>query len=105
MAKKPESRSAAEKDMERQIGELREEIVALTKSLDKVGAEKLRNVRHRMKSLLDGARGHGEGTISEAQQKLHDVQEEVSGNIREKPLASVAIAAGIGFILAHMLRR
>lgn len=102
--------SGVEKDMEHQkienqIDELRKDISAIAKSLKKIGSEKLRRTKHAVENLLDGAREQGEGTLDDAQQKLYDMQNDMIENIREKPFTSIAVAASVGFILAHLLRR
>lgn len=105
MAKASETRSAEEKDIETQIKDLRSEISALVSNLNKAGQEKIRHVKRRAAHFLDDAREHGGDALQGAQQKFYDMQEELSDNIREKPMTSIAIAAGVGFVLAHLLRR
>jgi len=36
---------------------------------------------------------------------MRDMERELSGAVREKPLTALAMAAGVGFLLALMTRR
>ena len=42
-------------------------------------------------------------TIDEVKDKYEDLKNEVTDFVKKNPLASVAIAAGVGFLLARLL--
>jgi ElaB/YqjD/DUF883 family membrane-anchored ribosome-binding protein len=42
-------------------------------------------------------------TIDEVKDKYEDIKNEVADFVKKNPLASVAIAAGVGFLLARLL--
>ncbi|MBA2404507.1 MAG: hypothetical protein H0V66_07040 [Bdellovibrionales bacterium] len=49
---------------------------------------------------------HSDGaalTLDEVKDKYSDVKNEITDFVKKNPLASVAIAAGVGFLLARLL--
>jgi len=43
--------------------------------------------------------------LHKAQKNMKGLTHEVSASVREKPIASILIAAGVGFILSSLLRK
>jgi ElaB/YqjD/DUF883 family membrane-anchored ribosome-binding protein len=50
-----------------------------------------------------GAVGHLKDRIGDGKERVHDSVEKFGQKIEERPLMSVAIAAGIGFLVATLL--
>ncbi|MGK2286815.1 glycine zipper domain-containing protein [Pedomonas sp. V897] len=65
------------------------------------GAELRRNMTAAAETLGDAARRMMDTTRSASREGL----ERVSHQVEERPIASIAIAAGIGFLLGMLIRR
>jgi ElaB/YqjD/DUF883 family membrane-anchored ribosome-binding protein len=50
-------------------------------------------------------RTQGEAAIEGLRSNANDIQEQVIATVREKPVTSLAIAAGVGFLFALLSRR
>ncbi|WP_297323080.1 DUF883 domain-containing protein [uncultured Bartonella sp.] len=104
-----ENATPAEKNLQEQLQDqleqLKKEVTDIHSTLNNLGSEKLSEVRGKAEKLYATARENGEEAISQAKEKIGDVQGQLCHCIREKPIASLAAAAGIGFILALLMRR
>ncbi|KAA3508831.1 DUF883 family protein [Agrobacterium vitis] len=85
---------ARSKELEAQIEQLKQDVAALTSTLASVGSATLHQVSDKASDAISSARS----SVSALEQDLED-------KIRAKPLQSVAIAAGLGFIFALLSRR
>ena len=47
----------------------------------------------------------GKNTLNDLQCNIKDHSDKIAQNIHEKPVYSVLVAAGVGLILGHLLRR
>lgn len=90
--------------LEADIRRLREDVAALTRHLKESGDETYKSAR---KAATEGAeqfRAQGEAAMENLRDNAEDVSEQVADAVRRKPITSLAIAAGVGYLLA-MLRR
>lgn len=96
-------------EIEVQLKKLRDKADSLTKDIKHMGKEELHALKSKAAHFLGEARNHGGEYMRDAghkaQAELHNVQKDLSARIRHKPLISVAIAAGIGFMLALIAGR
>jgi len=101
--------SAEAREIEKQLQKMREKTQTLSDNLKNMGAEELRALKERTCYFLDEAREHGGEYVREAgkqaQEKLAAAQENLTETVRQKPLTSIAVAAGVGFVLALLARR
>lgn len=104
MAKESEN-TAAKTDLEKQLHDLRKDVAAITSTLTELGSKKLHDAKGRAQSMYGRARTQGDELLSDARNKLNETQETVCEYVHEKPITSLAIAAGVGFILGQILRR
>lgn len=81
-------------DMNSDIEQLRKDIAQLTDHLKQAG---YRSVSRAQRAAKDSA-GQLRGTAE-------DFQDDMAEMVREKPMAALAMAAGVGFLLAMMMRR
>jgi len=100
--KKENTHAAEARDIERQLHKMREKAESLAGSITTMGAAELRSLKAKTAHFLEEAREHGGDYVREAS---HKAQENMSETIRSKPLTSVAVAAGIGFVLALLASR
>jgi ElaB/YqjD/DUF883 family membrane-anchored ribosome-binding protein len=50
-------------------------------------------------------RTQGEAKLDELRASAKDIEEQIMASVREKPVTSLAIAAGVGFLFALLARR
>lgn len=96
MAEKTEQTSGAE--LERQIAALREDFGGIAKLLKEMTEERAGQTAAR-------ARASAEDLTREASRRGHEAREAVDSTVKGNPVASLGIAAVIGFALGAMLRR
>ncbi|UXN03086.1 YqjD family protein [Bartonella sp. HY406] len=104
MAKENEN-TAEQADLEKQVADLRKDIAAIASTLSDLGSKKLNEAKDRAQTMYENARAQGDEALHEACDKLSQTQDSMCACVREKPMASLAIAAGIGFVLGQILRR
>ncbi|CAH2604253.1 protein of unknown function [Rhodovastum atsumiense] len=75
----------------------REQIRQLRSQVDQL-------MRERVNPAISDAAGRAQDIARQAQDVVTDQAEAVSGRVREMPLTSVLIAAGVGFILGRLTR-
>lgn len=71
----------------------------------KVKSFDIDDIKRRLRSLYKDARIRGAETYYDAKDKLDDWQDQLSDEVRKKPVQSVAIAVGIGFVLGLIIKR
>ena len=100
-----ENATPAEKSLQEQFEQFKKEVSNIHSSLNDLGSEKMTAAKGKAEKLYASAKENGEEAISQAKEKIGDVQGQLCNCIREKPIASLAAAAGVGFILALLMRR
>lgn len=85
---------ATQADLEADIARLREDIAAIARQIGATGGH----------SYAFAKRAAGEG-VDALKAKSNDFEQQVTETVREKPLTSLAIAAGVGFIFALLTSR
>ncbi|RWX79221.1 DUF883 domain-containing protein [Neorhizobium lilium] len=97
--------SAASKDVEAQLAQLREDIAGLARSVAALGNEKASEVRGKARRAATDTVDASLQMVEDAKQQALSWERDVEEQIRTKPLQSVAIAAGVGFLFALITRR
>lgn len=100
-----ENSTPVEKTLQEQFEQLKKEVTDIHATLNDLGSEKLTEVKGKAEKLYATAKENGEEAISQAKEKIDNMQGQICHCIREKPIASLAAAAGVGFILALLMRR
>ncbi|TWG98066.1 ElaB/YqjD/DUF883 family membrane-anchored ribosome-binding protein [Mesorhizobium sp. J18] len=93
------------KDLEADIQKLRDDISLLTKHLKDAGDHSLRTARKAASEGAEHLRAQGEATIEGLRDNAKDLEVQLTSTVREKPITSLALAAGVGFLLAVIMRR
>ncbi|MCP8894094.1 DUF883 family protein [Shinella daejeonensis] len=111
------------KAAQQQIDELREEIAALTSLLARDASEgagkvksKVRAAGARARDAAEDLKGRaeddfsdlisaGEDFLSDLQKRYQDSGQRLCETVRERPLATLGLAAAAGFLLASLWRR
>jgi ElaB/YqjD/DUF883 family membrane-anchored ribosome-binding protein len=104
------------KNLKRDLQSLRDDLSQLTKQVEGLatdaGAEVIDEVKARLQNfgssvdeLIVSAGARGREAVDAVSEAGGNVVENVEDAVREHPLTTLAIAAGLGFILASTLRR
>jgi ElaB/YqjD/DUF883 family membrane-anchored ribosome-binding protein len=92
-------------DLEADIRQLRADIDKLTRQLAKTGEHGYGTARRAAADSVEHLRAQGEAAMDSLKANARDLEEQVIANVREKPVTSLAIAAGAGFLFALLSRR
>lgn len=92
-------------DLEADIKQLRADIDKLAKQLAKTGEHGYGTARRAASEGVEQLRAQGEAAMDSLRSNARDLEEQVLANVREKPVTSLAIAAGVGFLFALLSRR
>jgi ElaB/YqjD/DUF883 family membrane-anchored ribosome-binding protein len=98
-------RKATTEDLEADIARLREDIAKLAKQFTAAGEHSMNAARRAATEGVDQLRARGEAAIEDFKLGARDLEAEIVANVREKPLTSLAIAAGVGYLFALISRR
>nr|WP_272212993.1 hypothetical protein [Marinicella sp. W31]MDC2878930.1 hypothetical protein [Marinicella sp. W31] len=94
-----------EADIQAQIDQLRGDIAALTKMIGALGNEKASEAREKAEKFRDDATKKGHEAYDRAREEAMSIEEDVEDHIRSRPLQSILMAAGFGFLAALLTRR
>jgi ElaB/YqjD/DUF883 family membrane-anchored ribosome-binding protein len=92
-------------DIEADIRQLRADIAKLTEQLATTGEHSYGAARRAAKEGVEQLRAQGEATIESLRGNAKDIEDQITAAVREKPVTSLAIAAGVGFLFALLSRR
>ncbi|MCO5147991.1 MAG: hypothetical protein M9895_17665 [Aquamicrobium sp.] len=92
-------------DLEAELAQLREDVARLTEQLAKTGEHTMSAARRAATEGAEQLRVKGEEAMYALKSNAGDIERQVTDAVREKPLTSLAIAAGVGFFFALLSRR
>jgi ElaB/YqjD/DUF883 family membrane-anchored ribosome-binding protein len=92
-------------DIEIQMQKLRSDIAALAKTVAAVGADAAGAYRAKAGNVASDAIEASQGVLDSVRTDFEILEKDVVARIRTRPLQALAIAAGVGFILALASRR
>lgn len=92
-------------ELEEDIRQLRADIAKLAEQLNVTGEHSYKAARRAAKEGVEQLRVQGEAAVEGLRGNARDFEEQVLSTVREKPVTSLAIAAGLGFLFAMMSRR
>ncbi|SJM33543.1 DUF883 family protein [Mesorhizobium delmotii] len=104
-AGKAANASRADSDLEADIRQLKADIEKLTKQLAKTGEHGYGTARRAATEGVEQLRAQGEAAFDTLRSNAKDIEAQVVASVREKPVTSLAIAAGVGFLFALLARR
>jgi ElaB/YqjD/DUF883 family membrane-anchored ribosome-binding protein len=106
------SSSASGRSAESRSTSLREELANLKSDLDSLMSRastltdrELSDARDRLMSRFGTMRQSAKGMAEQANRQLNQGMEATSEYVKDNPLQSVAVAAGVGLLLGALLRR
>jgi ElaB/YqjD/DUF883 family membrane-anchored ribosome-binding protein len=92
-------------DLAAEIEQLKADIAALTEQLKLTREHSYGAARKVASEGMEQLRAQGEAALESLREKTDDLEQQLTDRVREKPITSLAIAAGVGFLLALMSRR
>ncbi|MBZ9695597.1 MULTISPECIES: YqjD family protein [unclassified Mesorhizobium] len=92
-------------DLEADIRQLKADIDKLTKQLAKTGEHGYGTARRAAAEGVEQLRAQGEAAFDSLRGNARDIEAQMVASVREKPMTSLAIAAGVGFLFALLTRR
>lgn len=92
-------------ELEADIKQLRADIEKLTKQLAATGQHGYGTAKRAAAEGVEQLRAQGEAAFDNLRSNARDLEDQVIANVREKPVTSLAIAAGVGFLFAVLSRR
>ncbi|MGH6763774.1 MAG: DUF883 family protein [Phyllobacterium sp.] len=95
----------SDEDIGAQVAQLKQDIASLTAALGKMGSSKVNGARRGAMDNLDDARSRAEEAIAEIRQHTRALERQVRTTVKENPLTTVAVAAGVILVLAAIARR
>lgn len=104
-AGKAANEARANSDLEADIRQLKADIEKLTKQLAKTGEHGYGTARRAAAEGVEQLRAQGEAAFDSLRGNARDLEAQMVASVREKPVTSLAIAAGVGFLFALIARR
>ena len=92
-------------DLDADIRQLRADIAKLTEQLNTTREHSYNTARRVAKEGVEQLKVHGEAGVEGLRSNARDLEAQLLETVREKPVTSLAIAAGVGFLFAMMSRR
>lgn len=105
---RPKTASETAKDtaaIEEQLARIKSDIGELAATLATLGSKRVRGARNEADRRLHDFAGAGEEALDEVTRQLRMLERDVEARVRDKPLQTLGIAAGAGFLLALIMRR
>ncbi len=102
---KPGNGPKSNPELEDDIRLLRADLDKLIKQLSVTGEHGMGAARRAAAEGADQIRSQGEAAIESLRANARDVEAQLTESVREKPVTSLAIAAGVGFLFALLARR
>ncbi|TPW26686.1 DUF883 family protein [Pararhizobium mangrovi] len=101
----PQPQNADKAAIEEQLARIKADISGLASTLASIGSSRLNDARGHADGRIHELTRAGEQAIEDLRRQLNDVERDMSLKVREKPLQTLSVAAGIGFLAALILRR
>lgn len=97
--------NSAAANIEEQIRKIREDITGLGSAIAKFGSSKAGQYQAEAEGAVNDAAERSREALDAANRELSRLEKQLAGRIRRNPVSAVGIAAGIGFIVALLMRR
>ena len=87
------------------MAKLRADLAAIGDGVRKMGTEAVGQTQAKVKSAAQDALDEFQKKLNEAKSQGQKAVHDLEGEIKEKPLTSLAVAFGVGFVLSKLLDR
>ncbi|WP_269586106.1 DUF883 family protein [Roseibium sp. Sym1] len=102
---KPANDHVSASEIENDIERIREDIAALAGSLKKYGAGKSDEYKERASSAGQDLTRMSQDALNDLTTELKGYERALTSEVRRHPLQALGIAAGVGFLVAALVRR
>jgi ElaB/YqjD/DUF883 family membrane-anchored ribosome-binding protein len=102
---KPGEGSKETPDIEADIRQLKLDLEKLARQMQTTVEHGSGTARRAAAFGAEQLRVQGEAKLEELRANARDLEEQMMSHVREKPMTSLAIAAGVGFLFALIARR
>ena len=92
-------------DLEADIKQLKADLEKLAKQMAATREHGYGTARRAAALGAEQLRAQGEAKLDELRENARDIEAQITAHVREKPVTSLAIAAGVGFLFALLARR
>ena len=96
---------ATKRSLEEDIAQLRKDLAKLAEQFGKTGQHSYDAARRAATEGVDKLKAQSEATFGDFKAGAENIEAQLSEAVREKPVTSLAIAAGVGFLFALLSRR
>lgn len=93
------------KDLTDQVATLKKDLAGITDLLGEIGARRKDETIAAARARAAELRARGEDTLTEAQLRAEDMQEQAYAAIRRQPGTAIGIAVGVGFLVGLLTSR
>lgn len=97
--------SVSQKDIEAGLEQVKNDIAALTDTLAQYGQDKISGIQSTASRKSEIALKSSEESFRELRSQVEQLSGKIETQIKEKPLQSIAIAAGIGALFAFIAKK
>lgn len=92
-------------DLEADIRQLKADIEKLADQLARTGQHGYGAARQAAADGAEQLRAQGEAAVDSLRANARDLESQIVERVREKPITSLAVAAGVGYLIALLSRR
>lgn len=96
--------SADTQALSNEIAELKRELAKVSGLVGDIAANRYGQLREQAASLAEDVASRGAELRDEAYARVGAVEEELQRTVRDRPLTSIAVAAGIGYLIGLLSR-
>lgn len=93
------------RSLEDDIALLRADLAKLAEQFSKAGQTSYEAARRAAKQGAEQLKSQGEAALDDFKVGAENIEAQLSQAVREKPVTSLAVAAGVGFLFALLARR
>lgn len=93
------------RSLEEDIAQLRKDLAKLAEQVGKTGQHSFETARRAAKEGAEQLKSQGEAAFGDFKTGAENIEAQLTETVREKPMTSLAIAAGVGFLFALISRR
>lgn len=91
--------------IEEQLARIKADLTELASTLQAIGSRRVSDARSQADQRVGELSRAAEEGIEDLRRQLRTIERDLSEKVQEKPLQTLGIAAGVGFLLALVMRR